>query len=88
MNNYLLFQEVPRRTGKTRRVLVRNKATRFLLGEITFWPAWRKYVFAPENLTLFDADCLNEISSKLTQMNKEIRAEWQARRKKVEEINE
>ncbi|HFE9851216.1 TPA: hypothetical protein ACGBG5_001501 [Enterococcus faecalis] len=88
MSDYLLFQEVPRRTGKTRRVLVGNKVTQRSLGAITFWPAWRKYVFAPDDLTLFDADCLNEISSKLTQMNKEIRAEWQARRKKVEEINE
>ncbi|MGL9970941.1 hypothetical protein [Enterococcus sp. DIV1420a] len=88
MNNYLVFQEFSRVKKKTIRVVVRRKANWAILGEITFWLAWRKYVFVPENLTLFDADCLNDISSKLTQMNKEIQAEWQARRKKVEEANE
>lgn len=32
------------------------------LGVVVFRPAWRKFVFAPENETVYDAVCLREIA--------------------------
>ena len=33
-----------------------------LLGEIRFYPRWRKYAFYPANSTLYEQDCLRDIA--------------------------
>ena len=33
------------------------------LGSIGFYPAWRKYVYWPEDGTLYDSNCLNDIAA-------------------------
>ncbi len=33
------------------------------LGNIKWYAPWRRYTFFPENNTLFDSNCLNEITS-------------------------
>lgn len=80
MSEYLKFQEVSKPKRKTKFVRVLSKDGETLLGEISFWPAWRKYVFNPAWSTMFDNKCLLEIISKLDEMNNEIRAEWKSRR--------
>ncbi len=32
------------------------------LGDVRYWPAWRKFVFFPEAHTLFDFKCLTTIA--------------------------
>lgn len=41
MSEYLKFQEVPKPKRKTKFVRVMSKDGETLLGEISFWPAWR-----------------------------------------------
>lgn len=80
MSKYLDFQELVPSGRKTKiiRVLSKNNV---LLGDISFWPAWRKYMFNPASGTMFDDKCLKEIVNKLDEMNIEIRQEWANRRK-------
>lgn len=33
------------------------------LGWVDFYPHWRRFVFHPNNTTLYDAECLREISN-------------------------
>lgn len=45
---------------KTDRWLVTNDSN-FHLGEVRWHGHWRRYVFAPNDQTVFDSSCLNEI---------------------------
>lgn len=47
---------------KTRRWDVINVRTGYDIGEIQWYGGFRKYVFFPENETLFDHDCLKLIA--------------------------
>lgn len=79
---YLTFQELKNVKRKTKIVRVYSKDGT-LLGDISFWPAWRKYVFNPAWGTMFDNNCLLEVINKIDEMNAEIRKEWASRKKKV-----
>lgn len=79
MSKYLDFQELVPSGRKTKIISVLSK-NNVLLGDISFWPAWRKYVFNPASGTMFDDKCLKEIVNKLDEMNIEIRQEWANRR--------
>ena len=41
------------------------------LGKISCWAHWRKYVFSPNNATLFDTKCLMEIVTFIDKETKE-----------------
>ncbi len=84
MNKYVCFAEVPNGKKKTKNISVISKDG-FQLGNIKFWGAWRQYTFHPNEDTLFDAKCLNEIIEKIDAMNEEIRNEWKLRRKASKE---
>lgn len=84
MNKYLDFREVDNAPKKTRRVLIVSKIGSIPLGEIKFHGAWRQYTFLPENETIFDIKCLNEITEKINEMNQEIRQEWKKRKENKE----
>jgi hypothetical protein len=71
--SYIEFIEIQDSTKKTKqfyisasnKVRIRNKSNfTDVLGYITFYPQWRKYVFHPNTdvHALFDAACLLEIS--------------------------
>lgn len=62
--SHLQFSDVPFE-GKTRKISVSNSQNGVLIGMIKFYPQWRKYVFYPETYTLFDVDCLTEITQML-----------------------
>lgn len=55
------FHLVPAR--KTRTFHVVSKRHGFTLGEIRWHGAWRQYVFFPDEDTLFNRVCLDDISS-------------------------
>lgn len=49
---------------KTKRFMVTVAGTRDeVLGEIRFFPRWRKYSFFPQTGSLYEADCLRDIAS-------------------------
>jgi|GEM_PF-1172267 len=49
-------------TGKTMLFEVRNNRTEYTLGELKWYPAWRQYCFFPMRDTVFNRDCLDDIS--------------------------
>lgn len=78
--SFLTFNELSP-LAKTKVIGVQNKDSGVGLGLIKFWGAWRQYTFQPYENTVLNSDCMIEIIAKLDEMNKDIRAEWAARRK-------
>ena len=63
MNEYLEFEEVRRsRSGRTRIISVKSKRHGDLLGTIAWWGPWRQYTFFPNRDTVFDPDCMEDIT--------------------------
>ncbi len=60
--SFLFFELFHPKGRKTPIWYVLNSANRAKLGEIKWYPGWRRFVFHPEGLTIFDVACLNEIS--------------------------
>ena len=65
--SYLVFIEELVKGRKTPICHIKNRAGEHL-GLITFYPAWRHFVFEPEADTLFDAKCLAEITEQICKM--------------------
>jgi hypothetical protein len=82
--SYLYFNELNTDGRKTRIWEVTATATDEVLGRISFWGAWRKYIFSPLAGTFFDASCLEEISSFTAQVTKEWRESVAVRTKYAE----
>lgn len=61
-NTYLSFQEASQPEKKTRRWIIFNRQTNGCLGEIAYFPHWRKYVFQAHNDPIFDINCLTEVT--------------------------
>jgi hypothetical protein len=78
MISYLDFIQQPS-SHKTFIYFVQNK-TGAQLGNIMYYTQWRKYVFAPAFGIIFDANCLNEITSQLNKLNLERKVELQNRK--------
>jgi hypothetical protein len=60
--SHLYFNELNNDGKKTRCWEVTVIASDGVLGTVSFWGAWRKYVFKPASQTLYDASCLREIA--------------------------
>lgn len=58
---YLLFEHIKRRNKATVIVDVTNK-NGIYLGTIRFYPQWRQFIFAPDERTVFNTDCLTQIA--------------------------
>lgn len=69
---YIKFVEVSNEGKKTKRFNVVNLSEQ-KLGVILFNPRWRKYVFAPNEHTIFDSECLNDIIEFLNEETKKWR---------------
>lgn len=50
---------------------VRARGGENLLGKLTYYARWRGWVFCPEPLTIWSAGCLDEVTRKVRQLNKE-----------------
>jgi hypothetical protein len=59
--SHLYFNELNNAGKKTRKWEVTAIASDGVLGVVSFWGAWRKYVFMPHAGTLYDASCMREI---------------------------
>ena len=52
-----------------------NKKSKKIIGEITYYTLWRKYVFrAIDNEIILSSDCLIDIAKYLEQLDKEMKA--------------
>ncbi len=58
-------------TGKTKVYDVVAKERGEMLGEVKWFARWRKYAFHPNAGTLYEQDCLNDISSFLDRLKEE-----------------
>ena len=66
--NYLKFEDRGTSdSGKTKRWVVSNSTNGVALGWIDWKAAWRKYTFSPMPSTTFDAGCLSEIGTFLSE---------------------
>ncbi len=61
-SKYLVYSSVILPKRKTPIVFVCNKSNEEL-GQIRFYPQWRRFVFYPKADTLFDSSCLEDIAS-------------------------
>jgi hypothetical protein len=70
---FLEFRELrPKENAKTKRFAVVSKTRGSQLGRISFYPAWRQYIFEPDISTLWSDGCLKQVQEFLTKIN----AEW------------
>lgn len=64
---YLVFEEMPRNhRTKTRRWSVRSKRSNALLGQVSWYGAWRQFTFRPQPATVFNIGCLLDINAFMT----------------------
>ena len=64
--SFVLAGESPSHKTEIWRV-VSNKS-QATLGEIKWYGAWRRYAFFPRNSTIFDVDCMSQISTKIGEL--------------------
>ncbi len=60
--------ELANDTGKTKAYNVIAKEGSVYLGQVKWFPSWRKYAFFPSSLTVFETDCLKDIASFLDRL--------------------
>jgi len=67
MSKYLEFNVIEEKT-KTKVIEVISKRTRERLGAIMWFGRWRQYAFFPDNETVFNTECLNDIQSYIREL--------------------
>ncbi len=71
MNSYLRFVERISPSGKTLVVSVESRRHGDVLGEIKWFGRWRQYALYPSAGTIWNPDCLDEISAEIRRMMQE-----------------
>lgn len=69
MDKYLIFKQIPYE-GKTKRFEVISKLHGNILGRISWYGAWRQYIFSPSYPTVWNNNCLKDIINFLEQLRK------------------
>lgn len=77
---YLRFRDVDAGQRKTRVVAVVSARSQVELGLIAWYSPWRQYVFYPEDATLWNPGCLDEIAEHARKMTAGHRALLRERR--------
>lgn len=74
---WITFIELPqdKNKKKTKTFVIKNKEYGGRIGIVKWYSGWRKYTFFPDNNTLYESDCLSDISNFLTQLMKEHKLE-------------
>jgi len=67
MSKYLEFQLLEQKP-KTKVIEVLSKEHGSSLGIIKWFNRWRQYAFFPENETIFNVECLNDIQSYIREL--------------------
>lgn len=84
---YLKFVEVKSPSKKTRVVEIRSVHSNRVLGRIAWFSAWRQYAFYPGTNTLFNPECLEQISARVQGMTNEHRENLRRLREAQEELD-
>lgn len=72
MAKWFEFEDAgPSMSGKTKNWRVVSKRARDELGLVSWYSAWRQYVFAPSEDTVFSPDCLRDIADFCEQQTRE-----------------
>lgn len=66
---YLNFIKARKQNPRTWIYLVRAKQDHILLGIIKWYPSWRQYAFYPEQGTVFEKTCLEDIRHFCIELN-------------------
>jgi len=61
MKKYIKFKLIEKK-DKTNVYSIFSKIGDYSLGKIKWYPAWRKYCFFPNSMTIWDTKCLLEIT--------------------------
>ena len=72
MSKYLEFNIIEQKS-KTKIIAVDSKLHGNTLGIIKWYGAWRQYAFYPKHGTLFNIECLNDITNKIKELMNERR---------------
>ena len=67
MSKYLEFSLIEQKP-KTKVIGVWSKKSADRFGLIKWFPGWRQYAFFPENGTIFNVECLNDIVSHIKEL--------------------
>ena len=71
MSKYLEFIERENPTGITKRYEIISKLHGDILGRISWYGAWRQYVFSSSTNTFWNKDCLKDIQDFLIKLMEE-----------------
>lgn len=63
MSKYLEFHSLIKEKPKTKVIGIWSKKNGDGLGIIKWFGRWRQYAFFPENGTIFNVECLNDIQT-------------------------
>ena len=56
--------------GKTTKAIVKTVSTGEEIGVVKWFPAWRRYCFFPDSDTLYDSQCMKDISAYVDELMK------------------
>lgn len=74
MAKYLKFVEgPPSKSGKTKTWYVVQKQNEIHLGWIGWWGSWRRYAFYPKDQTVYEEQCLMDITAFIVRKTKQHR---------------
>jgi hypothetical protein len=59
---HLSFEIQPKPKGRKTEIWTVVDQKEYRLGAVSWWAPWRRYTFHPDGSTVYDADCLREIS--------------------------
>ena len=84
---YIHFEETPNLGKKTSKWECMNSKSKYTLGWVYWYGAWRQYVFEPwvspstsiYEGEIFNKGCLDDISDFLDQLNKNQRGKWKSK---------
>lgn len=62
-SEYLSFIEDDHYKGKTKRITILSKRHCSVLGEIKWYGAWRQYTFWPDQGTIWNTQCLEDVQN-------------------------
>lgn len=70
ISKYLEFNIIEEKP-KTKAIAVYSKRNGEILGTIEWFGRWRQYAFFPENKTVFNTECLNDIKVYISKLMSE-----------------
>ena len=69
---WLIIEKLPRQENKKTDIFdVYSKDQNIIIGKILWWGGWRQYIFAPNENTIYERQCLKDISDFLNKLLEE-----------------